>query len=182
MQTRVKVARTGLALLFVLTPGIFAIQGCASQVPSATASLERSASGSEYDRGGESTPFVDVASIGEPTGGDMTQEGYEAAVASGVDGAIEAYGTYRDGVYTASANGKCGPVSVTVTVADGRIAKITVGANSESQPMAQKAQQTVVPQILDTQSVEDIDMATGATLTSEAIVAATASALERALW
>ena len=67
-----------------------------------------------------------------------------------------------------------------MTVTDGKIAKIALEANSEAAPMVKTAQDVVVPQILETQSVDDIDMATGATLTSEAIVEAVAKVLVRA--
>ena len=88
--------------------------------------------------------------------------------------------TYRDGVYRASAQGRQGSVPVTVTISHGIITDIVVGQNVEVAAMAEKAQETVIPQILATQSTADIDVATGATLTSEAIIAAVASALSRA--
>ncbi len=87
---------------------------------------------------------------------------------------------YKDGTYRSYSDGKFGAVGVRVTVVDGKIAKIALEANSEAAPMAKTAQDVVVPQILETQSVEDIDMATGATLTSEAIVDAVAKVLVRA--
>ena len=87
---------------------------------------------------------------------------------------------YKDGTYRSSGDGKFGAVGVRVTVTDGKIAKIALEANSEAAPMVKTAQDVVVPQILETQSVDDIDMATGATLTSEAIVEAVAKVLVRA--
>ena len=90
-------------------------------------------------------------------------------------------GTWRDGTYYASGQGgKFGNVPVTVTIQDGRIASITLGANSETEAMAEKARSVVVPQILSSQSTEDVDGATGATMTSDAIVDGVARALERA--
>ncbi len=89
--------------------------------------------------------------------------------------------TYRDGVYQGEGSGgRFGIVPVTVTIEDGAITRITVGANEETAAMAEKAQSVVVPQIIEKQSTEDIDMATGATLTSQAIVDGVASVLERA--
>ncbi len=87
---------------------------------------------------------------------------------------------YRDGEYRASAQGKLGRVPVTVTVEDGMVTDVVVGQNSEVGAMLDKAVATVVPQILEKQSAEDIDVATGATLTSNAIVEAVSCALARA--
>lgn len=87
---------------------------------------------------------------------------------------------YKDGVYRARAQGKFGEVGVCVTIVDGRISRVALDANSESAPMAQTARDAVVPQILETQSVDDIDAAAGATMTSEAIVEAVSQVLDRA--
>lgn len=84
---------------------------------------------------------------------------------------------YRDGVYRASAQGKLGMVPVTVTIEKGVVISVCVGQNSEADAMCEKAQESIVPQILAKQSAEDIDLVTGATLTSEAIVEAAAKAL-----
>lgn len=88
--------------------------------------------------------------------------------------------TYHDGTYRASARGKCGEVPVTVTVEGGVISGIVVGQSSEVEAMLDKAETEVIPQILATQSTEGIDAASGATVTSEAIVAAVSEALTRA--
>lgn len=87
---------------------------------------------------------------------------------------------YTDGVYRASSAGKVGEVPVTVTIEDGAIKDIRVGQNSEVAAMAEKAQRYVIPQILELQTTEGVDAASGATLTSDAIVDAVAQALERA--
>ena len=60
------------------------------------------------------------------------------------------------------------------------VTDVVVGQNSEVGAMLDKAVATVVPQILEKQSAEDIDVATGATLTSNAIVEAVSCALARA--
>ena len=182
MQNQVKLARAGLALMFVLIPGALAMQGCASQASSATAG----ATGTVISVGGAQeaadAPYVNSIPVIESDATEKSYAGYEAAVAVGSDEAIASYGTYRDGVYSASADGKCGAVPVTVTISGGKIVHIAIGDNAESPAMAQKAQDTVVPQIIAAQSTEGIDTATGATLTSEAIVEATAAALARAAW
>lgn len=102
----------------------------------------------------------------------------QAVVLSASDGGQAAQ--YRDGVYRASAQGKGGEVPVTVTVSGGRISDIVVGQNSEVPAMAAKAQSVVIPQIIESQSTEDVEAATGATFTSNAIVEAVSKALSYA--
>ena len=67
-----------------------------------------------------------------------------------------------------------------MTIEDGVITDIRVGQNSEVAAMAEKAQRYVIPQILELQTTEGVDAASGATLTSDAIIDAVAQALERA--
>lgn len=81
-----------------------------------------------------------------------------------------ANGSYRD-----SSVGYNGPVEVEVTVADGEIADVQVTEHQEKQFYA--ALKDTPEQILDKQSVQDIDGTSGATITSQAIVNAAAKAL-----
>ena len=86
---------------------------------------------------------------------------------------------YRDGTYYASGTGKFGPVPVTVVISGGRITSIEVGPNEESSVMAERAQSQVIPAIIEAQTA-DVEVVTGATMTSEAIIDAVNQALERA--
>ena len=88
---------------------------------------------------------------------------------------------WRDGTYYATGQGgRFGGVPVTVVIKAGRISSVTLRANSETDAMAEKARSVVVPQILKEQGVDDIDVASGATMTSDAIIDGVAQALERA--
>lgn len=114
---------------------------------------------------------------------DAAVGGADSVRADGIaaSGASESAGAWNDGTYYATGKGgKFGGVPVTVVIKGGRITSITLGANSETGAMAEKARSVVVPQIIDTQGVEDIDAATGATMTSDAIVDGVAQALKRA--
>lgn len=109
---------------------------------------------------------------------------YDAISASVVPGCAASGAsdvTYRDGTYYASGEGKNGPVDVTVVVTDGMVTRISLGQNAESPAMLEKAQSTVVPEILASQSTADVQTAAGATITSDAIVSAVADALARAV-
>lgn len=80
-----------------------------------------------------------------------------------------------DGAFRATTTGYNGPVEVEVSVADGEIQEVRVVSHNEKQFYA--ALTDTPAQILDKQSVQDIDGTSGATITSQAIVNATARAL-----
>lgn len=82
-----------------------------------------------------------------------------------------------DGSYTASATGYNGPIDVEVTVADGKITSVKVIKHNEKQFYA--ALTDTPNQILQKQGFSDIDATSGATITSLAIVNATARAMSQ---
>jgi uncharacterized protein with FMN-binding domain len=83
-----------------------------------------------------------------------------------------------DGTYKDISLGYVAPVEVIVTVKDKKIADLKIGAHKEKQFYASFDE--VPPQIIAKQSVKGIDTTTGATITSEAIINATAKALSKA--
>lgn len=175
MGTDSIVARAGVALVIGLTVASVPLFGCSPKntttgsKPSSDVAVEQS-----LDAGSDSSATRPVASEVIAT----ASAGRKAMMAKDVASATP---SYADGVYEATASGgKFGDVSVSVTIRGGAITAVTVGDNHESAPMAQKAQSVVIPQILETQSVEDIDVATGATQTSEAIIEAVRTVLARA--
>ena len=78
--------------------------------------------------------------------------------------------------YTASAPGMGGDVPVTVSYEDGRITAVTVGENKETPGIGDKAVETIPARIVEEQSLM-VDTVAGATITSEAILAAVEAAL-----
>ncbi len=80
-----------------------------------------------------------------------------------------------DGVYTADSIAYAGPLYVAVTVKGGRIESIRVTKHEEKQFYS--ALTDTPNQIVKKQSVKGVDAVTGATMTSEAIINATAKAL-----
>ena len=86
---------------------------------------------------------------------------------------------YRDGVYTASADGFGGPITLQVTISDGVIADIhIVSAEEETRSYFSRARQ-VVSTILATGSPE-VDSVAGATYSSTGIINAVKLALAKA--
>ncbi len=93
-----------------------------------------------------------------------------AAALAQAGGAETAAAALTDGEYTAEAIGFDRAVTdkVTVTIADGRIAKIAFGDNCGSTPpMLDTVQNTLFPRIIENQST-GVDSLTGATVTSNA--------------
>lgn len=82
-----------------------------------------------------------------------------------------------DGTYQDSSTGYAGKVFIDVTVADGRIESVVITRHKEKQFYSSL---TDTPrQLIDRQSVQGIDGTSGATITSQAIVNATAKALAK---
>lgn len=80
-----------------------------------------------------------------------------------------------DGRYTGTSTAFNGPLTVEVQVKAGRIVSVRVTQHQEKQFYS--ALTETPKKILDRQSIKDIDACTGATITSEAIINATARAL-----
>lgn len=82
-----------------------------------------------------------------------------------------------DGVYTGTGQGRNGPITVDVTVSAGKITGIEITSQSET-PKYFSLAEGIVDSILSAQSPQ-VDVVTGATLSSEGIKAAVANALEQ---
>ena len=86
---------------------------------------------------------------------------------------------YTDGVYTASARGFGGDITVTVTLSGRRITDITVDAHPGEDDLFYGEAEAVVGRILEAQSA-DVDAVTGATFSSTGIREAVRAAMELA--
>ncbi|HHY09001.1 MAG TPA: FMN-binding protein [Firmicutes bacterium] len=85
----------------------------------------------------------------------------------------------RDGTFSGSAQGFKGAVLVDVTIVDGKITAIEVDPNEETPFIAEPAIEQLVGEILAAQSTE-VDVVSGATFTSEAVIKAVDQALRKA--
>ena len=88
--------------------------------------------------------------------------------------------TMADGEYKASAKGIGGDVPVTVTVKDGKIAKVEVGENSETQGIGSKAIEQLPDAIVKANGTEGVDAVSGASVTSKAIFDAVNDCMDQA--
>ena len=83
------------------------------------------------------------------------------------------------GTFEGTAEGKNGPVTVSVTVSDTEIVSVEVTAHAETPGLSDPALTQIPEQIVAGQTLK-VDSVTGATVTSEAILAAVESALMQA--
>lgn len=88
-------------------------------------------------------------------------------------------GTWKDGTYTGSGKGFGGNISVKVTVKDGKISSIDVtSASGETASYFNKAK-GIIPKMISGQTT-NVDVASGATYSSNGIIKAVRSALSKA--
>lgn len=85
-------------------------------------------------------------------------------------------GSYTDGTYTGTGSGFRGDTEVSVTVESGKITDITVVSYQDDRQYFERAQSTVISEILETQNV-DVTAVSGATFSSNGIMEAVADAL-----
>ncbi len=88
-------------------------------------------------------------------------------------------GTWKDGTYTGSGKGFGGTISVKVTVKDGKISAIDVtSASGETASYFSKAK-GIIPKMISGQTI-NVDVASGATYSSNGIITAVRNALSKA--
>ena len=86
----------------------------------------------------------------------------------------------KDGEYKASSKGIGGDVPVTVTIKDGKIAKVEVGENSETDGIGSKAIEQLPDAIVKANGTEGVDAVSGASVTSKAIFDAVNDCMDQA--
>jgi len=87
---------------------------------------------------------------------------------------------YKDGTYTATAKGNGGAFEVTVTIEGGVIKAIEAGPNSETAGLGDKAIEHIAQQVIARNTHRSIDVLTGATVTSNAVLTAIGDCLNQA--
>lgn len=106
------------------------------------------------------------------------EEAEKVEVTTGSDISSVSSTSYKDGTYTGTGIGYGGEVVTEVTITDGCITKVEVTDNDETPLFLEKAT-AVIESIIATQSTE-VDVVSGATLSSEAIIDGSNEALEGA--
>ena len=86
---------------------------------------------------------------------------------------------YNDGEWTGSSEGRNGPISLSLTVAGGKVTGGKIVSEDETD-FAKPAEQKIIDQLVKTQSTAKLDTVSGATITSKATIDAIAMALAAA--
>ena len=87
----------------------------------------------------------------------------------------------QNGIYRDKAPGYGGEVIVKAIVRDGKLTEITTeNTGGEKSEYYQKAEEALIPAILDRQGIDGVDTISGATGTSESILSAMRGILEQA--
>lgn len=115
----------------------------------------------------------------EPTAEPTAEPAAEPTAAPTEEPAPAAEAIYNAGTYTGEGQGNNGKVAVEVTVDDTSIVSVTVTEHAETAGISDPAIERVPASIVEAQSVE-VDTVSGATNTSNAIIAAVTAALEQA--
>ncbi|MCD7905633.1 MAG: FMN-binding protein [Clostridiales bacterium] len=92
---------------------------------------------------------------------------------------ISEAGTWADGIYSTTAEGKNGSFDVAVTIEDGYITNINAEDNRETEDIGGAAIEELTEKMTQEQTY-DVDAVSGATVTSEALKEAAARCLELA--
>lgn len=87
--------------------------------------------------------------------------------------------TYKDGIYIGSSEGKNGEIKVKVTVKDGRIHNIEILSHSDTENLFEIVYKKIISAVYEKQSAE-VEIVSGATLTSNGLIRAISNALEGA--
>lgn len=82
-----------------------------------------------------------------------------------------------DGTYSGTGQGRNGSIQVTVTVRKGKVTSITIESANEDAEYFNRAKDTVIGEIIDSQSL-NVQTVSGATMSSNGIIDAVANALD----
>ena len=128
-------------------------------------------------KAGKSSSGTDSTAAEEENLSEKEMKRNLSQVLEGIDqGAADGY---EDGTYQGSSQGFNGIVTVTVTIADGRITQIT-SSHKDTPRFFQKAWEAIRPKILENQSLQGVDAVSGATYSSAGIMGAVNEALSKA--
>ncbi len=123
------------------------------------------------------------ADIDGVTGATYTSNGVQEAVQDALNQAMGVQETadlsIPDGTYEGTANGHGGPLTVSVTVQNNQITAVEVTSNQETANVADYAM-THIPEEIVSQQTLAVDAVTGSTVTSRAVLAAVADAIDQA--
>ncbi|ABR47446.1 FMN-binding domain protein [Alkaliphilus metalliredigens QYMF] len=89
----------------------------------------------------------------------------------------DATGMYTDGTYLGTGAGYGGDIEVEIVVTDGAIAKLNVVDHSETGGISDPAFEGIEEQLIEKQDINEVEVVTGATKTSDGLIEAISAAL-----
>ncbi|MGN1314030.1 MAG: FMN-binding protein [Lachnospiraceae bacterium] len=157
-----------------MTSCMLALAGCSSTSADNTANME-SVESTESIESIESTESIESVESTESMESVESTESIESVENTETGEAT----AWVDGTYTETATGKESNFEVTVVIRDGSIASVTIGDHQETPDKGGVAIAELPDKIVEAQSY-DVDVVSGATITSTGIKEAVARALEQA--
>ena len=174
------------AILTEQTTDVQAVSGAtfsSSSIMDAVADALGSSAGGSGQSVDESNPAdssVETGENREQSGSDESQPSGDNVSESSDSGQepdpVSGRFSVADGTYEGTGNGFRGTTSVTVTVENGAITDIIINSYADDAPYFTRAQDTVISEIISTQSLE-VQAVSGATFSSNSIMDAVADAL-----
>lgn len=89
-------------------------------------------------------------------------------------------GQYNDGTYQATAEGHHGDVVMEIEVSKGKITEIEIVSSEELPAMIDAVNRRMIPKIIKAQTTEGVDIISGASESSKAVLKAVSAAIEQA--
>lgn len=142
-------------------------------------SSESSSTANYYNNSQSSTSTQGNGSTTSSAAGNTTDSSSSSSEQSTASSTTSTDVTYKDGTYTGTARGYHPGLTVSVTVTNGKIAKIEITSHNESKGFYERAFSVVPQEIIDEQSTS-VDAVSGATRSSNGIMNAVANALQNA--
>lgn len=163
-------------------PGVF-VAGALSSfwgggAMSGTAILGASFMGREAGKNAMTLDYVEKYDI-QPALDSIPAEYFEVEASTGAAQRYDMTKTFKDGTYQAVVDGQDGPMTVEVTIAGGVIGKVEVKEHKETATVGGPALETLPKAIVEANSI-NIDIVSGATLSSERLFQAVGLCLDQA--
>lgn len=93
---------------------------------------------------------------------------------------FSAFAQYKDGEYTGQGQGKEGMIDVAVKVEGSKITNVEVTKHDDTEAIMMGVIDNLLPEIVEKQGTQGVDVITGATYSSTGIINAVNQALEKA--
>lgn len=172
-----------VCIILAAAVGSALLAGCGSDdSSSSSSSAESELSSAESSSSGSTEETADTETTESGEGSSASTDSSDSSDSSESSGTTEdtaAESLWADGTYTATAAGKISDFEVTVTIENGVITDVSIGENEETENRGAIAVEYIPSKIVKAQSAE-VDVITGATVTSEAIMDAVAECLAEA--